>query len=216
MKSKSKKSLNILVIQESRLLILIRCIEKSSTNTVFKDVFESLTHDSSWKEFNCHVDIRLFSHRRKLFILRVDETGHRIKKCHGQHHQGLHLQVIDQIYWYIIRSRCKERDFYPHRLFFQWKFCGPKAFKWRGMIQEDPLILLHKCLKFRHQYSWVSFSIDSVGYDQVVQVMFIGFHGVQRRWFSTWLSNWFHQYFPRVWSMTHVLSFDFVGLMCRH
>lgn len=40
MKSKSKESLNILVIPKSRLLIPIRCIEQSSTNTVFKDVFE--------------------------------------------------------------------------------------------------------------------------------------------------------------------------------
>lgn len=37
MKSKSKESLNISVIPESRLLILIRCIEQSSTNIVFKD-----------------------------------------------------------------------------------------------------------------------------------------------------------------------------------
>ena len=69
MKSKSKESSNISIISENIFLIPIRCIEQSSTNIVFKDVFESLTHDSSWKEFNCHVDNRLFSHRRKLFIL---------------------------------------------------------------------------------------------------------------------------------------------------
>ena len=31
---------------------------------------------------------------------------------------------------------------------------------------------------FKVSYSWVSFSIDSVGYDKVVQIMFIGFHGI--------------------------------------
>jgi len=117
MKSKSKESLNISVIPESRLLIPIRCIEQSSTNIVFKDVFESLTHDSSWKEFNCHVDNRLFTHRRKLFILRMEETGHRIERYHGQHDQGHHMQGIDRMYWYIVRSRWKEREFYPHQLF---------------------------------------------------------------------------------------------------
>lgn len=34
-----------------------------------------------------------------------------------QHHQGHHLLVVDRMYWYIIRSRWKEREFYPHRLF---------------------------------------------------------------------------------------------------
>lgn len=58
--SKSKESLNISVIPESKLLIPIRCIQQSCTNIVFKDVFESLTHDYSWKEFNFHVDNRLF------------------------------------------------------------------------------------------------------------------------------------------------------------
>ena len=38
-KSKAKESLNYSVIPESRLLIPIRCIERSSTNIVFKDVF---------------------------------------------------------------------------------------------------------------------------------------------------------------------------------
>ena len=95
MKSKSKESLNISVIPKSRLLIPIRCIEQSSTNTVFKDVFESLTHDSLWKEYNFHVDNRLFAHRCKVFILWMEETGHQIKRYHGQHHQGHHMQVID-------------------------------------------------------------------------------------------------------------------------
>ena len=40
MKSKSKESLNISVIPESRLLIPIRCIERSSTNTIFKDFLD--------------------------------------------------------------------------------------------------------------------------------------------------------------------------------
>jgi len=116
-KSKSKESLNILVIPESRLLIPIRCIEQSSTNTVFKDVSKSLTHDSSWKESNCHVDNRLFTHRHKLIIMQMEETGHRIKMYHGQHRQGHRMQMNDQMCWYIVRSMWKEREFYPHRLF---------------------------------------------------------------------------------------------------
>jgi len=56
MKSKSMESLSISVTLESRLLIPIRCIEQSSTKAIFKDVFESVTHDSLWKEYDCHVD----------------------------------------------------------------------------------------------------------------------------------------------------------------
>lgn len=75
-KSKSKDSLNISVIPERRLLIPIKCIEQHSTNTIFKDDFESLTHDSSWRESNFHVHNKLFAHHRKLAILRIEETVH--------------------------------------------------------------------------------------------------------------------------------------------
>jgi len=109
--------LNISVIPESRLLIPIRCIEQSFTNIVFKDVSESLTYDSSWKEFNFHVDNRLFAHCRKLIILRMEETSHQIKMFHGQHNQGHRMQMIDRMHWYIVSSRWKERELYPHRIF---------------------------------------------------------------------------------------------------
>ena len=110
MKSKSMESLSISDILESRLLKSIRYVEQSSTKNIFKDVFESLTHDSLWKEYNCHVDNRLFAHHRKLFILWMEETGHQIKRYHGQHHQGHHMQVIDRMHWYIFRLRWKERE----------------------------------------------------------------------------------------------------------
>lgn len=86
MNSKSKESLSISVTPESRLLIPIRCVQKSSTNTIFRDVFESLTHDSLWKEYNFHVDNRVFAHHHKLFILQMEEIGHQIERYHGQHH----------------------------------------------------------------------------------------------------------------------------------
>lgn len=104
----SKVLLIISIISQNRLFIQVYGIKQHPLDIVFKDC-ESLTHDSSWKEFNCHVDNKLFSHRHKLFVLQMEETGHRSKKCHGQHHQGHHLQVIDRMYWYIIRSRWKER-----------------------------------------------------------------------------------------------------------
>ena len=109
----SKVSLIVSVIPQNRLFIQVDGIKKHLVETIFKDC-ELLTHDSSWKKFNCHVDNRLFAHCRKLFIPQMEETGYRIKKCHGQHHQGHHFQVIDQMYWYIVRSRWKEREFYPH------------------------------------------------------------------------------------------------------
>ena len=107
-------SLIVSIIRQYTLLIYVNSIEQYPVEIVFKDDYESITHGSSWKETNCHVHKRLFYHCHKLFILQMDETDHRLKRCHGQHHQGHHVQVIDQMYWYIIRSRWKERDFYPH------------------------------------------------------------------------------------------------------
>ena len=109
----SKVSLIVSFIPQNRLFIHVEGIKQHPIETVFKDC-ESLMRDSSWKEFNCHVDNRLFAHRCKLFILRMEEIGHQIKRYHGQHHQGHHLQVIDRMHWYIVRSIWKERDFYPH------------------------------------------------------------------------------------------------------
>ena len=113
----SKMSLIVSVILQYIFLIHVNSIEQYPIVTVFKDDYESLIHGISWKEINFHVHNRLFSHHRKLCILQMDEMGHRLKRYHGQHHQGHHLQVIDRMYWYIVRSRWKERDFYPHRLF---------------------------------------------------------------------------------------------------
>ena len=77
------------------MLIHVDGIEQYPVQIVFKDDYESLTHGSSWKEINFHVDNRLFAHRRKLFMLQMDGKGHRLKVCHGQHYRGHHLQVID-------------------------------------------------------------------------------------------------------------------------
>ena len=93
----SSISLIVFVIPQNRLFIHVDGIKQHSVETGFKDC-ESLTYGSSSKEFNCHVYSRLFAHCRKLFILWMDETGHRLEKYHGQHNQGHHLQVIDRMY----------------------------------------------------------------------------------------------------------------------
>lgn len=54
--------------------------------------------------------------------------------------------------------------------------------------------------------------IDSVGYDQVVQVM-LWFHGIQWMWCCTCLSTYVIDNSVRVWSTTCVLLFDFAGFM---
>ena len=113
----SRISLSVSVIPQYRLLIHVNGIEQYLIETIFKDDYESLTHGILWKEINYHVHNRLFAHRRKFFILQMYGTGHRLKMCHGQHYQGHHLQVTDRMYWHIVKSRWKEREFYPHRLF---------------------------------------------------------------------------------------------------
>ena len=80
----------VFVFPQNRLFIHVDGNKQHPVEIVFKD-YESLTHVSSWKEFNFHVYSNLFSHRRKLFILQLEGIGHRQKKCHGQHHQGHHL-----------------------------------------------------------------------------------------------------------------------------
>ena len=84
----SKKSFIVSVIPQNRLLIHFDGIEKYLVETVFKDDYESLTHCYSWKEINFHIHNTLFDHLHKLSKLQMDGTGHRLKKCHGQHHQG--------------------------------------------------------------------------------------------------------------------------------
>jgi len=112
-----KMSLIVSVITQNRFLIHVESIEQNPIETFFDDDYESLTHGSSWKEINSHVHNRLFDHRHKLFILQMYGTCQSTKTCHGQHHQGHHLQVIDRMYWYIIRERWKVREPYPHQLF---------------------------------------------------------------------------------------------------
>jgi len=66
----SKISLNVSVIPQYRLLVHVNgYIEQYLVETVLKDVYESLTRGTSWKEVNCHVHNRLFNHLRKLYIL---------------------------------------------------------------------------------------------------------------------------------------------------
>jgi len=65
----SKMSLIVSVILQYRFLIHAKSIEQYPVETVFKDMYESLIHGTSWKEVNYHVYNRLFNHLRKLFIL---------------------------------------------------------------------------------------------------------------------------------------------------
>ena len=132
----SRISLVVSIIPQNRLFIHVDGFKQRPVETIFKDC-ESLTHGSSWKEFNCHIHNRFFNHLYKLYILQMDGTSHRFKKYHGQHHQGHHFQVVDQMYWYIFQTRWRVRELYLHLLSVQSNFCGPKAFKWRGLIQED-------------------------------------------------------------------------------
>jgi len=71
----SKVSLIVPLISQNILFIHFDGIKQHPVEIVFKDC-ESLTHGFSWKEFNFHVDNKLFSHRRKLCILQMDETCH--------------------------------------------------------------------------------------------------------------------------------------------
>lgn len=145
-------SLIFLVIPRNRLLIHVKSIEQYPVEIVFKDVYESLIHGISWKEINFHDHNRLFNHLCKFFILLMDGKAHQFKMCHGQHYQGRHFQVIDRLYWYIIRTRWIVRELYPHLLSVQSNFCGPKDFKWRGLIQEDLVILVAQ-VQFHCQHS---------------------------------------------------------------
>ena len=86
----SKVSLIVSLISQNRLFIHVDGIKQHPVETIFKG-YESLTHGSSWKEINFHVNNMLFSHRRKLFIQRMEETGHQIKRYHAQHHQDHHM-----------------------------------------------------------------------------------------------------------------------------
>lgn len=133
----SRISLIVSVILQYRLLIHVNGIEQYPIETILKDDYESLTHGISWKEINYHVHNRLFDHRRKLYILQMDGICHRFKMCHGQHHQAHHLQVIDRMYWHIFWTRSRVRELYPRFISIQSNFYGPKAFKWRGLTQED-------------------------------------------------------------------------------
>jgi len=112
----SKNSLIVSIIPQYILLMHVNGIEQYPIEIAFKDDYESLTHGISWKENNCHIHNKLFDHLRKLFILQMDGTGHRFKMCHGQRHQGHHLQGVDRMYWYIIRTRWRVRELYPHLL----------------------------------------------------------------------------------------------------
>jgi len=71
----SSISLIVSIILQNRFLVHVDGIKQHSVETIFKDC-ESLTHYSLWKEFNCHVDNKLFSHHCKLFILKMNETCH--------------------------------------------------------------------------------------------------------------------------------------------
>jgi len=111
-----RMSLDVSVIPQNRLLVHVNSIEQYSIETIFKDVYESLIHGTSWKEVNFHVHNRLFDHLRKLYILLMDRIGHKFRGFHDQHHLGHHFQVIDLMYWYIFRTRWRVRELYPHLL----------------------------------------------------------------------------------------------------
>lgn len=65
----SRMSLNVSVTPQNRLLVHVKSIKQYLVEIVFKDVYESLIHGTSWKEVNCHVHNRFFNHLRKLCIL---------------------------------------------------------------------------------------------------------------------------------------------------
>ena len=112
----SRMSLIVSFILQYILLIHVNSIEHYPIEICFKDVYESLIHGTSWKEVNFHVHNRLFNHLHKLCILHMDGTILIFKMHHNQHHQGQHFQVVDRIYWYIIKERWRVRELYPHLL----------------------------------------------------------------------------------------------------